>query len=132
MSHGEAGTVGAPLQPPAPAEVGSFPPNGFGLHDVHGNVAEWCADVYDSAFYALPGATAPDPIRNLEANRPPFEPSRRVLRGGSWLEAAGECRSAARAEAQSNTSGVSAARGLRPVWAPRVTLTSRRVGHINR
>ncbi len=61
------------------SEVGSFPPNASGLHDMHGNVWEWCQDVYSTAIYAQRQAQVP--IRN-----PVYErgDSIRVLRGGSW------------------------------------------------
>lgn len=61
-------------------EVGSFPPNAFGLYDMHGNVSEWCADA---------GCNAPDDDF-ASAND-------RLLRGGSWDCHAGYCRSAYRA-----------------------------------
>jgi len=54
-------------------DVGKFPPNSFGLYDMHGNVLEWCQDVYNN------------------------DSSQGVLRGGSWYGYALFCRSAFRA-----------------------------------
>jgi formylglycine-generating enzyme required for sulfatase activity len=63
--------------------------NGFGLLDVHGNVAEWCEDVYDAGFYGKPAAAGPDPLSAAGSEN-------RVVRGGSWLDLARDCRSASR------------------------------------
>ena len=60
---------------PYTGAVGSFPANGYGLHDMAGNLWEWCWDWYSSGYYgSSPGS---DP-------RGPTNGTFRVLRGGSW------------------------------------------------
>ena len=67
--------------------VGSRKPNAWGLHDMHGNVAEWCNDFYGESSYATGGGENPTG---------PASGDERVLRGGSWRAGAAACRSAAR------------------------------------
>ena len=59
--------------------VGSFPANAWGLHDVHGNVAEWTQDCYDPNSMGYAGAPADGSA--WEAG----DCAKRVERGGSWL-----------------------------------------------
>ena len=70
------------------AAVGSFRPNAFGLHDVHGNLWEWCRDGYDPFFYSH--CPEMDPIREFSGTLSP------CLRGGSFTLAASAARSAYR------------------------------------
>jgi formylglycine-generating enzyme required for sulfatase activity len=70
-------------------KVGSYPANGFGLYDMHGNVWEWCADWYAADFYQTEKALLPDPVNEEVATT-------RVLRGGSWFGFGRHCRSAVR------------------------------------
>ena len=69
--------------------VGSFPANAFGLYDMHGNVAEWCADSWHDSYRDAP-TDGNNPWSSDRAK------DRRVLRGGSWLHLPGFCRSAHR------------------------------------
>jgi formylglycine-generating enzyme required for sulfatase activity len=64
--------------------VARYAANAFGLHDMHGNVKEWCEDVSGEK---LPGGT--DPLVTTGGSYP-------VLRGGSWYYVASNCRSASR------------------------------------
>lgn len=68
-------------------EVGTFPPNAFGLYDMHGNVWEWCQD---SCHYNYQGSPndASAWLNNLNSSR--------IVRGGSWYALPGHCRSAFR------------------------------------
>ena len=67
--------------------VGSFPPNPWGLHDMHGNVTEWVWDWY--ADYNTAPQTDPQGATVGQWNR-------KVARGGSWFEGGGALRSAVR------------------------------------
>ena len=67
--------------------VGKYPPNGYGLYDMAGNVWEWCLDEYNKDFYSmsprenpLSGANSVDWIINNFTS----VTTHRVLRGGSW------------------------------------------------
>ncbi|MCL2625043.1 MAG: SUMF1/EgtB/PvdO family nonheme iron enzyme, partial [Planctomycetaceae bacterium] len=66
-------------------KVRSYPPNDWGLYDMHGNVWEWCLDLYGT--YPVGDVTDPVGASN---------DSRRVRRGGGWFTYAGDCRSAYR------------------------------------
>jgi formylglycine-generating enzyme required for sulfatase activity len=67
--------------------VGQKKPNAWGLYDMHGNVAEWCHDIYDKDYY-----------RASPTNNPcgPAQGKTYVLRGGAWSSKADHLRSSAR------------------------------------
>jgi formylglycine-generating enzyme required for sulfatase activity len=95
--------------------VGQLRPNGFGLHDMHGNVAEWVEDVYDLAFYSRPEATGPDPVSNADpaGHFRDDGPADRVQRGGG-TEDPRFCRSASRAWNMPGVAGADV--GFRPAF----------------
>ena len=68
--------------------VGQFPPNAFGLYDMHGNVWEWCADTWHDNYDGAP-TDGSAWIENGDDNRSP-------PRGGSWYYFPFLCRSAYR------------------------------------
>jgi len=72
--------------------VGTKRPNAWGLHDMHGNVAEWVLDGYDAEHYGGLKARATDD----DAVRWPTSLYPRVIRGGCWFDGPAQCRSAAR------------------------------------
>jgi formylglycine-generating enzyme required for sulfatase activity len=76
-----------------PHPVGEKKPTPLGLHDMLGNVAEWCVDQYDEKAYARGTAGKPviAPVLIPGPGRFPH-----VMRGGSWADEAKELRSAAR------------------------------------
>jgi len=73
---------------PVHSPVGSFAANPFGLHDVHGNVWEWCQDNYSGPFYRK--SPTLDPLN------PPGGSEGRVARGGGYTSAATNARVANR------------------------------------
>ncbi len=68
-------------------DVGSFPPNIFGLYDMHGNVWEWCKDNSHDDYIGTPN----DGTAWLEKYNTTC-----IMRGGSWLNLPRNCRSAVR------------------------------------
>lgn len=83
-----AGPQGQYLKKTVPVGSFTYGVNAFGLFDLHGNVAEWCEDVWQSNYQGTPvDGRAWTASGNSEV---------RVIRGGSWHQGSWHCRSAAR------------------------------------
>ena len=75
----------------ATAPVATYPPNGYGLHDLAGNVWEWCADWYRPDYYTQSPKNNPiGPETSFDPNEP--QTPKKVQRGGSFLCADVYCR----------------------------------------
>lgn len=99
LSSKQANFQGKPYngaeQGPSPRQttpVGSYPPNPWGLHDMHGNVFEWCRDWYHEK---LAGGTDPD-LSSSKGTINGDGTYSRVRRGGCWADEGWPCRSAFR------------------------------------
>ena len=90
-------------------EVGSLPANQFGLHEMHGNVFEWCMDWFAEDFYQKPESRGLDPCNHSRSGS-------RVSRGGCCLLRAEWCRSADRGG--DAPVGRRKDRGFRPAYFP--------------
>lgn len=90
-SSGWCSLAGSAKGSPHAHRVGQHQPNGWGLYDMHGNVLEWCEDVYSKDFYESPEAKK-DPLCQSSATVQPD----RVLRGGSWRDTPANCRASIR------------------------------------
>ena len=67
-------------------DVGTFPPNAFGLYDMHGNVWEWCEDDWNENYINAP----------INGSALISQSDKNTLRGGSWCFDPEDCRSACR------------------------------------
>lgn len=72
-----------------PVATANFPPNAWGLYDMHGNVFEWCRDWYEMAYSSDRVTDPPGPSEQVRIGV-------KVRRGGGWNSTDRDCRSASR------------------------------------
>lgn len=94
-----------------PHPVGQKNPNAFGLYDMHGNVWEWCEDIWHLLLNTIP--------TDGSARVAPGNLKRRILRGGAWCHNGENCRSALRNNYASDARNTSI--GFRVVVAARTS-----------
>jgi formylglycine-generating enzyme required for sulfatase activity len=94
--------------------VASFPANAWGLHDMHGNVREWCLDHWHGIYEGAPsnGSAWLDPVKSEEEDNK----KSRLLRGGSWDDNPRYCRSAYRNRLEPDRANINV--GFRVVCLP--------------
>ena len=74
------------------SQVGTFKPNDFGLYDMAGNVSEWTSTAYTESIDKLTSDLNPE-YRYDAAKEDPYKMKRKIVRGGSWKDAAQNIRS---------------------------------------
>lgn len=83
----------------SPKEVGRLDPNPWGLYDMHGNVSEWCLDLYDDSY----GLTSEQLANGVTDPQGAISGTKRALRSANYKSNPEDCRSAYRTSAHPNT-----------------------------
>jgi formylglycine-generating enzyme required for sulfatase activity len=119
LANFDANSIFGNLYGQTTTDIGIFPPNAFGLYDMHGNVWEWCQDNYVNNYKGASNDSSPRTISSFPFflwGKTSAADNTRVLRGGSWLALPKYCRAAFRAWA--NADYVDNSRGFRLILVP--------------